>query len=260
MSAPLVRALFVVGESTLSQAHQAIKTTLSQWAQAWGVTATVAEQLLGSVKVSVHEHAGHQAEGVLAQHGDVWSCCGDEAHRRMANALMGRVESLPVSSGDWALQAAEAAWLDLCQRMANASASNAAIAVGASSSPVACWPQAQRHDGYLLVSVSSLDSCWLVPAQVHAAAPATPTSSKTMALSSVLGPARVTLRATLGSVEVSLRDLQALEPGDVVCFPASTRGGACLISSTGNLSIAQATLGQMQNLRALEITNSARNV
>lgn len=260
MTAPSVRALFVVGESTLGKAHQAVKTTLSQWAQAWGVPAAAAEQLLCSVKVSVHELAGHQAEGVMAQHGDVWSCRGGEAHRRLANAVMGRAESLSVSSGDWALRAAEAAWLDLCQRMANASASNEAIAVGASSSPVACWPQAQHHDGYLLVSVLSLDSCWLVPAQAHAVAPATPTSSKPLALSSVLGPARVTLRATLGSVEVSLRDLQALEPGDVVCFPASTRGGACLISSTGNLSIAQVTVGQMQNLRAVEIIDGARNV
>lgn len=260
MSAPSVRALFVVGESTLSKARQIVKTTLSQWAQAWGVSATAAEQLLDGVKVSVHELAGQQAEGVLAQHGDVWSCRGSEAHRRLANAVMGRAESLPVTSGDWALRAAEAAWLDLCHRMANASTSQEATAVGTSSSHVECWPQAQHHDGYLLALVPSLDACWLLPAQAHAAAPAAPASSKPMALSSVLGQARVTLRATLGSVEVSLRDLQALEPGDVVCFPASTRGGACLISPTGNLSVAQATVGRMQNLRALEIIDSARNV
>jgi flagellar motor switch protein FliM len=65
------------------------------------------------------------------------------------------------------------------------------------------------------------------------------------------------LQASLGEVEISISDLVALRPGDVVRFPASITSGIRLAieAGSGNQDAVIAQLGQMDGYTAVRVSS-----
>lgn len=79
------------------------------------------------------------------------------------------------------------------------------------------------------------------------------------ALTPVVSQSVADLEAILLKVQYKISQLAEFKPGDLIRFPPSKLGKVQIVGSNG-ISVAQATLGQMQGMRAIKIQGTERNL
>lgn len=218
MSTHEVRDLILVEQAALQALAQRGRAVLQAWATEWLTRAVFDWQADVAVDCTNQEgltnlpdtewlSTSPQAAGARP----AWATpASAQVQAKLAAIMLGQVPGEGERVGDWAMQTAEDALHDLHLRMLEAEA----VAGGAQ-------PDLALYSGVTLLHERTLGLSWAwAPVRQRF-------NAKPEALTPLhrgLRGQEVRLIAALGKVEVSVAELLALQPGDVLCFPVPLQG------------------------------------
>ncbi len=164
---------------------------------------------------------------------------------KLAGILLGQLSGGVATLGDWAIQTAEDALHDLNLRMLGAE-----VEAGGSQ------PDLTLYSGVTLLQDRKLGLSWVWAPVRHQF---NPTPEALTPLNRGLRGQKVCLIAGLGEVEVSVAELLALQPGDVLCFPDALHGPVHWSIEHATVPVprsARADLGQVDGHVAIRLTSA----